>query len=127
MELYTRTDEDPKVEVSTRDFTYKGITIPEGFKSDGASTPRFLWSIIPPFKATKKGAFIHDYLCKTAGGQSDRKEADKMFRDILRDVSKINPIRYWLGYYGVRLGAGLGVGVHYPHWTDKIKSALNRN
>ena len=123
MELYTRTDTNPDIEVTTREYTHEplGITIPVGFHSDGASTPRFLWAIIPPFKRVKKAAFIHDYLCKRCRNMSDRRISDEIFKDILRDVSKINPVRYWLGYLGVRLGAMFGVGIYFPHWTDKIK------
>ena len=29
-------------------YDYRVITVPEGFKSDGFSTPRFLWSTISP-------------------------------------------------------------------------------
>tara|TARA_R110002020_G_scaffold472424_1_gene700430 strand:- start:22542 stop:22937 length:396 start_codon:yes stop_codon:yes gene_type:complete len=34
-----------------------------GFESDGASVPRFLWSIFPPFGEYLEAAVIHDWLC----------------------------------------------------------------
>jgi len=121
MELYTRTDSNPDIEVTTQPYEHKGIVIPEEFVSDGASTPRIFWAIIPPFKRVKKAAFIHDYLCRNAKSVEDRRVADKIFKEMLLEVAKINPVRATIGYLGVRLGSFFGVGVCYPHWTDRIK------
>lgn len=38
------------------------ITIPIDFETDLASTPRFLWSIFPPFGRWDEAAVLHDYL-----------------------------------------------------------------
>ena len=81
MELYTRTDPNPDVEVTIQQYEYKGIVVPEGFESDGASTPRIFWAIIPPFKRVKKAAFIHDYLCRKAKSVEERRAADKVFKE----------------------------------------------
>jgi hypothetical protein len=125
-ELYTRTCRDPDFEISIREWTYNDVTIPEGFRSDGASTPRFLWWIIPPWKRTKKAAFLHDYLCRYATCKEERREADIAFYNALIDTAKISSIRCKLGYLGVRLGALLGIGVRYTHWIDNIKIKGNR-
>jgi len=39
------------------------ILVPVGFASDGASVPRFLWSIFPPFGRYLEAAIVHDWFC----------------------------------------------------------------
>lgn len=112
MDLYTKTVSDPDKEELTRDFTAHGITVPKGFIFDGASAPRVFWGIIPPFKRTKKAACIHDWLCANAKNKEDRKKADKLFK-VMCEEGGINKARSTLGYLGVRIGAFLGIGVHY--------------
>jgi hypothetical protein len=38
------------------------ITVPAGFLTDGASVPRALWSVIPPWGPWGQAAIVHDYL-----------------------------------------------------------------
>lgn len=112
MELKTVTVGKDKEQLLA-DFTMYGVTVPAGFIFDGASSPRILWWLIPPFKGTKKSACLHDYLCKIAKNKEDRKEADKLFYRGLKETSGFNSIRCLLGYLGVRVGAYLGIGVYY--------------
>ncbi len=112
MELYTRTDRDSRIEVTTREYISHGIKVPVDFPFDGASAPRFFWAIIPPFKMTKKAAVVHDWLCRDAKCAYDRKKADELFYVMLLEAG-ISKARARLGYLGVRLGALMGVGVYY--------------
>lgn len=122
MELYTRTDSDNlDIEVLTKDYILYDILVPEGFEFDGASTPRILWSLLPPFKRVKKAACIHDYLCSKAKNSDERAKADKIFMQALHDTAKISWIRIKIAYCGVRIGSAFGSGVRYPHWTDNFK------
>lgn len=41
---------------------YGNIVVPEGFITDFASIPRFLWSIYPPTGRYQEAAVIHDWL-----------------------------------------------------------------
>lgn len=43
----------------------KYITVPKGFLTDGATVPRFLWAIFPPWGVYGQAAVMHDYLCTT--------------------------------------------------------------
>lgn len=124
MNLYTRTDDDPDIEVVTMEYNWRDIWVPVDFAFDGASAPRIFWGIIPPFKRTKKAACIHDWLCRNAKNKEDRAYADKMFYEALKEVQVVdkktgkkkpglNAARCAIGYAGVRLGALLGIGVHY--------------
>jgi hypothetical protein len=113
MELSTVTWGEDK-EMVLIDFSIKGYVVPKGFVFDGASTPRFLWPIIPPYKRTKKGACLHDYLCRIAECPSDRLAADRLFKEVLIDCGVMKH-RADLAYLGVRLGAALGIGVYYDY------------
>jgi hypothetical protein len=63
-------------------FTVNEFTIPQGFETDLASTPRILWSIFPPFGKYLRGAVVHDYLYTYR--TVDRKTADKTFFIIMK-------------------------------------------
>lgn len=41
------------------------VDIPLGFLTDGASIPRVLWNIIPPWGIYGQAAVVHDRLCET--------------------------------------------------------------
>ncbi len=67
--------------------------VPIGFECDGASVPRFLWALYPPFgEAYEPAAWLHDWLYATAeqvlvvgaGGELrpiNRGEADALMRE----------------------------------------------
>lgn len=38
------------------------VTVPIHFKTDFASTPRFLWAFFPPYGKYTEAAVLHDYL-----------------------------------------------------------------
>jgi len=111
MELITRTHGYTH-EVLIEPFSAHGVTVPAGFEFDGASSPRIFWTIVPPFKQTKKAACIHDWLCRNAKNAEDRKRADKLFHKMLLEAG-LNRVRAYAGYLGVRIGAHIGVGVYY--------------
>ena len=47
-----------------KEFTYKDITVPVGYHTNGADVPRIFWSFFPPNRSTYLPAVIvHDYLC----------------------------------------------------------------
>jgi len=81
------------------------VMVPVGFMSDGASIPKFAWSIVGhPFSGYFPAAVVHDYLYR-AGCKPDlsRKQADKMLRDLMRCLGY-----GWLSsrtfYLAVRIG-----------------------
>lgn len=89
------------------------LTIPQGFVYDGASVPRFLWSIVGLGidGLHRAAALVHDYLYENQGRISGigaygfaftRKQSDVLFRDMMRR-DKIANHRVWLAYKGVRL------------------------
>lgn len=126
------------LECAMRDGTF--WIIPKGFSWDGSSVPTwlFVWigllltiigtlaphawmSLIVAILIFIMGAFPkwrhpiasckHDFRCMHAQTPKERKWADERFRE---DVGKTS---WWItkqtGYIGVRLGAYIGVGVHY--------------
>ena len=38
------------------------VTAPAGYETDGASVPRAVWWLLPPFGSYREAAVIHDYL-----------------------------------------------------------------
>lgn len=101
-------------------FTAYGNTVPKGFVSDGASVPRLFWAILPPFKQTKEAAFMHDYLCRIAKNKKDRKKADDIFRMMLMDHG-VDEATANIAHTALRIGAFVGIGVFYPHWSNRYK------
>lgn len=43
-------------------FILADVFVPSGFVSDGATVPRFLWSVFPPVGRYFAAAVVHDYL-----------------------------------------------------------------
>ena len=85
------------------------ITVPAGFRSDGASIPGLVSWFLPRWGRYRRAAIIHDYLCiRLRQGRPHefaptRKVADQIFLETLK-VSGVNwPVRSVL-YTGVRLG-----------------------
>lgn len=95
-------------------FQYQGttITVPQGFKTDFASVPRILWSILPPIGAYTESAVLHDYLYYMGKDnviqyeRATREKADKVFLAAMlsQHVSKLTA---YTMYTGVRLFGGL--------------------
>lgn len=62
------------------------VCVPTGFLTDGASVPRLLWNLIPPWGEHGQASVMHDYLCeysKISDGSKyitiDRERVDKIF------------------------------------------------
>ena len=85
------------------------IEVPAGFVTDFASTPRWLWWLVPPYGTYAWPSVIHDWLYFTDTGGT-RREADEAFREAMQDAG-VPRWQRWLLYVGVRIG-GVGRG----HW-----------
>lgn len=97
-------DEEPGVFEVTNDFTYEGssfVRVPAGTKTDLASIPFFMRSIMSQTGRSRKPAVVHDHLyaCKW----QTRKICDKLFREMLiaRGYSRLQA---GIFYAGVRAG-----------------------
>ena len=78
------------------------FTVPAWFVTDGASTPRFLWSIYPPVAGPfGEGALIHDYFYSIHSQCDDRKLADTVLFEVGR-MRGANLLRAWAVYSAVR-------------------------
>ncbi len=81
--------------------------MPEGFKYDGASTPRILWWVLPRDGVHRAAALIHDYLYVFEGDMPDgqtftRKQADALFYKMLKDYG-VASWRAAVAYRAVRI------------------------
>ncbi len=80
------------------------VTIPIGFMSDGASVPKFLWLLIPPWDDWYgMAAVIHDYLYRWQ--RYPREQCDGVLLEAM-NASKPNWWKMVLIYCGVRLFGG---------------------
>jgi len=59
------------------------VTVPVGFRTDFASVPRLLWSIIPPIGTYSGAAVIHDYLYTQH--PAGRKWCDAVFDCLMKE------------------------------------------
>ena len=62
------------------------VIVPVGFTSDGASVPRALWNLYPPFGKYLEAAVVHDWFCVLGNkGESpiDSVTAAKVFREAM--------------------------------------------
>ena len=82
-----------------------GYTVPQGFITDLASIPRFLWTVWPPFGKYTSAAVLHDYLCESAW--ISRKDGDKIFLEAM-EHSDVPALKRWCIYLAVRLYAVIG-------------------
>lgn len=80
------------------------ITIPRGYITDFASTPRPLWFIFPPTGKYARAAIVHDYFYSYADkNDCTRFFADTIFRELMCQL-KVPTWKRVLMYYGVRFG-----------------------
>lgn len=87
----------------------KVVIVPRGFLTDGATVPRLLWGIIPPWGKYGQAVVLHDYLCEFAGfwnyGQWEtirREDADLTFKSALKELG-VNSLTSHLMYGAVSL------------------------
>lgn len=83
------------------------VTIPPGYRFDGASIPRCLWSLIgSPFEPSlMKAACVHDWYCEhTADCYQSRVIGDAVFFYLLTKAG-VARWRRVLMYLGVRLNS----------------------
>jgi hypothetical protein len=81
--------------------TGQTITVPAGFVTDFASTPRAIWSFLPPFGNYQKAAVVHDYLYWMQ--DCTKNQSDKILL-IAMTESNVSQRDRWVIYNGVRIG-----------------------
>jgi len=77
------------------------ITIPAGFVTDFASTPRAVWFMYPPWGLWAEPAVVHDRLYVT--GVCSREDADKILKSLMQRMG-IGSFTCNIFYAGVRVG-----------------------
>lgn len=88
-----------------RPLHYRGCRVPAGFVTDMASTPRWAWSILPPFGRYERAAVLHDY--HYASHNVTRLEADRALRRNMK-ADGVGTLARNLIYWSVRLFGGHG-------------------
>jgi hypothetical protein len=75
------------------------ITVPAGFVTDFASTPRAIWAIIPPTGRYQLAAVVHDFLYWDQG--CTRQQADDLLRAAMAE-SQVKPFERDIIYRAVQ-------------------------
>jgi len=105
--LVAATDQDDGQWVLTEPLLYSSeiaqgvITVPKGFQTDFASTPRLPVIYWLTGNVAAKAAVVHDYLYSS--GQFPRAMADAIFREA-SEVIGVSWFRRWTMWLGVRIG-----------------------
>lgn len=68
------------------------VVVPQGFKTDLASTPNVVWRMFPKLGPWTGAAIIHDYLYREKPGDVSRYEADRIFYQLLREDGVLHGI-----------------------------------
>lgn len=92
------------------------IDVPVGFKTDFASVPRLLWSIMPRWGRYGNAAVIHDFLYWQQ--ERTRAEADMIFLEAMF-VLKVTRFKRFLIYYAVRLFGWIAWGRNRRRRADE--------
>ena len=103
-------------------FTIMGekYIIPQGFRFDGASIPKFLHTWLSPTGVLLMGGLVHDYAYKHAGlkmkgkkelHELDQKQSDVIFRNINIEINGFHFLNY-LAFWALRIGGFLAWNGH---------------
>lgn len=100
------------------------ITVPAGFKSDGASVPEFLWDDVSPAidPRTIRAAIIHDFIYRTHPEGWTRKMADDLFYDLCR-ADGLCLYKAQKAYWGVRMFGGYAWNESYARYREGKENA----
>lgn|SRR5574337_169544 len=77
------------------------ITVPIGCTTDGASTPKAIWNVIPPFGTYWLAAVLHDYLYRVTN--RPKFECDNLLLEAMVSLRVDEALRNAI-YDGVHLG-----------------------
>jgi len=99
--------ESGKLYLLAKDFTAHGITVPKGFRYDGASVPKIAWLVgLGRDGVHRAASLIHDWLYVNDGeideGSYTRKQADDLFRDMLKEYG-VKSWHVFVAYRATRL------------------------
>jgi hypothetical protein len=103
---YFEVDEPFPVVVFEGDIFY----VPAGFKTDLASIPKALRSVISVVDNHMAAAVVHDYLYRSKEGKKrGRKFSDNLFLRIMEEMG-VNKVKRTAMHWGVRAGGGRSFG-----------------
>lgn len=95
------------------------ITIPVGYITDFATTPRILWSLLPPHGGLMLASLPHDWGYSHGGKSGLLPKAwwDALFRDLLVITPDVPAWKIPAAYVSVRIGGKGGWVNGWHHFT----------
>jgi len=88
--------------------------VPAGYRTDFASIPRVVWSLLPPVGRSGKAAVIHDWLCDVRAPAQRR---PKMAADIINEALAVLGEPAWRRAIMASF-AFLVIGGSWPNWLS---------
>jgi hypothetical protein len=104
------------------------VTVPPRFVWDGASVPRVLWNIIPPWGSYSGAALVHDWLyrtrtsCASSTKTITKEEADRVFYELMLEDG-VRKSRAWAMWQAVALWGGVAWSQMKKDDDDKLVEA----
>lgn len=102
----------------------KWVDVPRGYLTDGASVPRVLWAVIPPWGRYGAATIVHDILCEylslTLDGRPctiTREQADNVLFEAMQ-VLDVSAEQYRLIHTGVANYRRM-YGIVKPVWNRR--------
>lgn len=97
----------------------ESIIVPEGFVTDFATIPRFLWFIYPRWGKYGNASVIHDYIYFKK--MYSRKRCDEIFLEAMK-VLKVSKFTRYAIYYSVRIFGFIYWGKEKKNKTHEFKN-----
>ncbi|QCD52511.1 DUF1353 domain-containing protein [Campylobacter sp. RM16192] len=83
-------------------YTYRGVEIPIGYKTNGANIPRIFWSIFPPNSPEYLSAIVvHDFMTEGNRTPKEYLRADTCLKDMMLELG-VSKIKTWIFYISCR-------------------------
>ena len=86
-----------------QDYKCGTITVPDGFKFDLASYPRLARPFFDRLGKSMRSACVHDYLYEQKPKGIKKSDADRIFREALKQDSA-SGLQRWSSWLGVAIG-----------------------
>jgi hypothetical protein len=80
-------------------------TPPANEKTDLPCVPWYMRWLLSTWHGTARAAIVHDYLYRTGGedGRFTKKQADRIFAEVLEVVGEIGPVKRWAAHKAVAI------------------------
>lgn len=117
-EIFSAYDTESNMDRLTRNFEWRGVKVPQGFKTDFTTTFWWLRMFVPRYGKGNAAAVLHDYKYVNPFYTS-RLKADLEYKDDLIALG-YSTVRAYAHFLGVRVGGYWGWNNYRKQSTNKV-------